>query len=296
MSLSRKLKEYYWKALPHFPYKLRYLLTWHTTKGGWPHLRSPQTYSEFIFRDNYYKRHDKHAFLADKYEVRKYVEERGLGDTLTKLYGVWDDANKINFDELPDRFALKCNHSCGMNIVCDDKSKLDISAVRKQLNEWLGMKHPEFFEHHYTKIKPLIICEEYLSDSDGNFPNDYKIHCVNGEPIYIQLCFGRTKDDVGKRVIYSLDWNDLHYVVQDYHYSEEAAPRPKALEEMIRDAAILSKGLDYARIDLYDLDGRVVFGEVTLTPMGGWLSYFTPEANKLMGDKIRENLKKQGRK
>ena len=92
------------------------------------------------------------------------------------------------------------------------------------------------------------------------------------------------------------DWNDLHYVVQDYHYSEEAAPKPKALEEMIRDAAILSKGLDYARIDLYDLDGRVVFGEVTLTPMGGWLSYFTPEANKLMGDIIRENLKKQGRK
>ncbi len=296
MFITRKLKDCYWKAQPHFPYKLRYLLLWHSIKGGWPNIFNPHNYSEFIFRDNYHKRHDKHAFLADKYEVRKYVVERGLGNTLTKLYGVWDDADKIDFAKLPDRFALKCNHSCGMNIVCDDKSKMDIPAVRKQLNKWLGMKHPRFFEHHYTKIKPLIICEEYLSDAEGNFPNDYKIHCVNGAPVYIQLCYGRTKDDVGKRVIYSLDWKDLHYVVQDYHYSEVEAPRPKALEEMIHDAAILSKGLDYARVDLYDLHGRVVFGEVTLTPMGGWLSYFTPEANKFMGEKIRENLKKQGRK
>lgn len=296
MYIIHKIKDLYWKALPHFPYKLRYLLLWRSIKGGWPSLNHPQDYSEFIFRDNFYKRHDDHAYLADKYEVRKYVEQCGLGGTLTKLYGVWDDANKIDFDKLPDKFALKCNHSCGMNIVCDDKSKLDIQAVRKQLNEWLVMRHPVFFEHHYTKIKPLIICEEYLSDSEGNFPNDYKIHCVNGKPVYIQLCFGRTKDDVGKRVIYSLDWKDLHYVVKDYHYSEEDAPRPKALAEMINDAAILSKGLDYARIDLYDLDGRVVFGEITLTPMGGWLSYFTPEANKMMGAKIKDNLYNQGRR
>ena len=296
MTIIRKLKNHLWKMLPHLPYKLRYLLTWHSVKGGWPNLHNPRDYSEYIFRDNFYKRHDSHAFLADKYEVRKYVEDRGLGNTLTKLYGVWDDANTIDFDKLPDKFALKCNHSCGMNIVCDDKSKLDLVATKKQMNEWLQSPHPEFFEHHYTKIKPLIICEEYLSDSEGMFPKDYKIHCVNGEPVFIQLCFGRTKDDVGKRLIYSLDWKDMDLVIHDYHYSEEMAPKPKALDEMIKDASILSKGLDYARIDLYDLDGRVVFGEITLTPMGGWLSYFKPEALKIMGDKIRENLKKRGRR
>lgn len=279
------------KIVGVFPWQVHYFITYSRVKR-FPNLFRPQNYSVYVFRDNILGRHNKHAYLADKYEVRKFVEERGYGNTLTKLYGVWDDANDIDFTKLPNEFALKCNHSCGMNIIVYDKSKLDLDKTRKQLNEWLKMKHPVFFEQHYEHIKPRIICEELIhNDVSGFFPMDYKIHCANGVPVYIQCCFDRAPTDPGRRVIYSTEWKDLHYVLQDSHYSDEQVARPKHLDEMLEMASKLSKGLEYARIDLYDTDKGVLFGEVTLSPMGGWFDYFTPEALNVMGDAIRNNNK-----
>ena len=285
-----QLTKLYMKVEKYLPFKLHYLFAFISAKKRWPHVGDKQDYSDYIFWDNFWGRHDDHAYLADKLRVRDFVEERGLGATLTHLIGAWDDANKIDFDSLPNQFALKCNHSCAMNIICYDKGSLDIDAARKQLNIWLQHKHPLFYERHYKKIKPMIICEELIpNDKDGFFPMDYKIHCANGKAVFIQCCFDRTEDSVGKRVIYSPSWENMHLIKSDYHYSDEEAPAPKHLNEMLQYAEVLSKGLKYARIDFYDTDDRVIFGEVTLTPMGGWLSYFKQEALDMMGKAIREN-------
>lgn len=289
----KKIKKIVWKVINNLPFKMRYFIYYRISVGTFPRILFPKDYRDFIFRDCFYGNHNKRAYLADKLEVRSFVEQRGLGNTLTKLYGSWDDASNIDFDALPNQFAIKCNHSCGMNIICFDKQKLDISSTRKQLNEWLRVKHPIFFEQHYNYIKPMIICEELIpNDRDGFFPQDYKIHCANGKPIFIQCCFERTESNAGRRVIYSPKWENLHYVIADEHYSDEDVKKPKHLEEMLRNAAILSEGLDYARIDFYDTDYRVIFGEVTLTPMGGLLSYFKQEAIDLMGESIRKGKKK----
>lgn len=274
------------------PNDIQYFIDYSRVKKRIPIIGFEKEYSDYIFWDNLLDRHSKHAYLADKYKVRDFVKERGLESSLTKLYGVWDDAKKIDFDTLPNQFALKCNHSCGMNIICSDKNSLNKENTIKQLNEWLNSKHPIYYEKHYKKIKPLIICEEYLSDSNGNFPYDYKIHCAGGKPIYIQCCFERTQDSPGKRAIYSLEWENLHFVKPDSSYSSLEIDKPKGLNEMIRQASILSAGLDYARIDFYDLDGRIIFGEITLSPMGGWLSYFTDEAQKMMANAIKISKKK----
>lgn len=274
------------------PLSIRYPIDFYRRKKRLPHLLFPKDYSDYIARDNYWGRHNKHAFLADKVEVRKYVEEKGLSDILVPLIGVWDNAELINFDSLPKQFAIKCNHSCGMNIICYDKSKLDIERTKTQLNDWLHQKHEIYYEQHYFRIKPMILCEELIpSNSDGYFPEDYKIHCTNGKPIFIQCCFERTTKDAGRRVLYSLDWKNLHMIENDSHYSDSDVDRPKHLKEMLEYASILSKGLDYARVDFYDTDDRVLFGEITLTPMGGWLSYFKQEALDVMGEAIRKNKK-----
>ena len=275
------------------PWKIWYYIDYASAKKKLPSFTNPQDYSDFIFRDNILGRHNHHAFLADKVAVRDYVRQRGLERTLTKVYGVWDDANKIDFSLLPHSFALKCNHSCATNIICLDKTKLDVEEARRKLNGWLKMKHPIQFEQHYQKISPLVYCEELIPcNEDGSFPTDYKIHCANGEPVFIQCCFERTTGDAGRRVIYDLNWSNLHYVVNDSHYTDEEFPMPIHLKEMLEYASILSKGLDYARIDFYDTPQRVIFGEVTLTPMGGWLSYFKQEALDVMGQKIRSNKNK----
>ena len=288
MNKTGAIREKVWNIVRPLPFHLRYFFTFCLTKRRFPHIILKKDYCDYIFWDCFWGRHDKHAFLADKLEVRKFVEERGLNSILTKLYGAWDDANKINFESLPNQFALKCNHSCGMNIICFDKSKLNIEETKKQLNEWLKMKHPVFQERHYFKIKPMIICEELIpNNEDGFFPMDYKIHCANGKPVFIQCCFERTDEDAGRRVIYDTNWNNLHYILNDSHYSNEEVERPKHLKEMLNAASTLSKGLRYARMDFYDTDSRVIFGEVTLTPMGGWLSYFKQEALDQMGKAIR---------
>lgn len=272
------------------PWRMLYIYEFITNKHKYPRFwGNKMDYSDYIFRDNFWGRHNKHAYLADKYKVREYVANRGLDKILTKLYGVWKNADDINFSMLPDKFALKCNHSCATNIICSDKSQLNIDEARAKLNGWLHMVHPIRYEQHYRFIHPLIICEELIPlNADGSFPTDYKIHCANGKPVFIQCCFERTTDDVGRRVIYDTEWNNLHLVVNDSHYSDEEFPKPKHLKEMLEYAGILSKGLEYARIDFYDTDDRVIFGEVTLTPMGGWLSYFKQEALDYMGKIIRE--------
>lgn len=280
------------KLFSMMPWQVKYYRMFRTEKGRWPRLLKPQDYSDFIFRDNLLGRHNRHAFLADKYEVRKYVEGKGLGDILTKLYGVWDDANKIDFNSLPNQFALKCNHSCGMNIICYDKNRLNENDTKASINQWLNERHRVFYEQHYLRIKPLVICEELIpNNKDGFFPMDYKIHCANGKPVFVQCCFERTTKDAGRRVIYSLEWENLHLIENDSHYSDSDVEKPKHLKEMIEYASILSEGLDYARVDFYDTDDRVLFGEITLTPMGGWLSYFKQEALDIMGDAIRKNKK-----
>lgn len=289
MNIIKIIKKIGWIIFDNLPFKLRYILMFYKEKKRFPRIKHPKDYCDYIFIDNYYGNHNIHAFLADKYKVRDYVEERGLGFLLTKLLSVWDDAEKIDFNKLPNQFALKCNHSCGMNIICKDKNNIDIEECRDKMREWLKEEHPIFFEQHYFHIKPLIIAEELIEcNADGTFPYDYKIHCANGKPIFIQLCYNRTDCSVGFRKIYSTEWEDLHYVVEDYHYSERNIPKPNHLKEMLEYASILSKGLSYARVDFYDTDSRVIFGEITLTPMGGLLTYFKQEALDVMGEEIRK--------
>jgi len=274
-------------SLPMF---VRYPIRFRIEKGHWPRLFSPRDYCDFIARDNYFGRHNKHAFLADKLEVRKYVEERGLSNLLVPLIGFWKDAGMIDFESLPNQFAIKCNHSCGMNIICYDKSKLDIEKTRKQLDNWMKQKHPIYFEKHYKHIKPMILAEALIpSNSDGCFPMDYKIHCANGKPVFIQCCFERTMEEGSKMVAYSTNWERLDYIAHTSHFKDKDVKKPKHLAEMLKDAAILSQGLKYARVDFYDTDDGVFFGEVTLTPQGGWLTNLTQEALDLMGEAIRNS-------
>jgi hypothetical protein len=290
--MIRRLKKLFFKLIEHSPLIIRHSFNFRLVKGHWPRLFCPKDYSDYITRDNIFGRHNKHAYLADKLEVRKYVKERGLEDILVPLLGSWDDASKIDFDSLPNQFAIKCNHSCGMNIICFDKSKLDIEATRKQLDQWLHEKHSVYFEQHYEYIKPMIIAEALIpSDEDGHFPTDYKIHCAGGKPIFIQVCIDRTEESVGHRVMYSPEWQKLPYIIHDYHYTDADIPRPNQLDEMLDIASKLSQGLDYARVDLYEVGGKsVLFGEITLTPMGGWLSFFTQEALDVMGQAIKKGI------
>ena len=207
---------------------------------------------------------------ADKYLVREYVKECGCEEILTKLYGVYDDANDINWDELPNKFVLKWNFGCGLNIICKDKSKLDEQEVKRKLNKW---KHNKFYlktsEMQYKKMNKKIICEEYLCDSKSNTLDDYKIYCFYGEVGPVMICIGRDK---GKPKFYYFDskFNWLKEYSQDGLNTEKLeVEKPKCFDKMIGYAKKLSKPFPLVRVDLYIVDNKVYFGELTFTPAAG---------------------------
>lgn len=216
--------------------------------------------------------------LADKYRVREFVRERGLEHILTHLYGVWDDATKIDFDALPEKFVLKCNHDSASTIIVDKTKAFDkgqiVSFYQKRLKQKFGYFN---CEPHYNKIHPLLIAEEFLNEDNSSFNSitDYKFWCFDGKVYYVSALFDRTKEMVSETV-YDLDWNAHPEFLKSYgHYKSEDGklPRPQRLNEMVEVASTLSKGFPCVRVDLYEINGKVYFGEMTFTPTGGRMGY-----------------------
>lgn len=216
--------------------------------------------------------------LADKYLVRDWIIEEIGEQYLVPLLGVWDNADEIDFDKLPNQFCLKANHGSGMNYVVKDKSKLtekDIKKLRKMMNVW--MQRPfgitTGLELQYLDIPRKIIAEKYIEQNDGNLL-DYKIHCFNGEPKIIQIIGDRDLEHhTGKEIFLDMNWQRGDLMYHTYGSYEKVPEKPKQYEELIRIAKTLSKDFRYVRVDLYIVHDHVLFGEMTFTPASGFTEW-----------------------
>lgn len=216
----------------------------------------------------------------------------GGAENLVKLYGCWIDANDIPFDDLPSSFVLKGNNGSGSNIIVSDKSKIDIPAVRRQLNKWIhttiGLYSAEL---QYMHIEPRIIAEELLPIEEGAISIiDYKIWCFNGKAEYIWVCSDRDNEsflytDV---MTYDREWNaHPEYSRFDKHYRKgKVLPKPNNLQDLLTRAEQLAAGFPCVRVDLYNIKGKVYFGEMTFTSDGGMMDYFTDEFLLLAGSRV----------
>jgi hypothetical protein len=218
------------------------------------------------------------ARCADKYEVRQYIHEMGLGQYLNDLIGVWDRPEDIVWRDLPEQFAIKCTHGCGYNILCKSKAELDTAKTSKQLNVWLKEKYGEFFaEAHYNKIKPRIICERYLG---GNLVN-YKFFCFYGEPRFMYIVQGSGAE---KRLTsYDMDRKIAPYK-QNFLPVIETEATLDGFQNMAEISRTLSRGFPFVRVDLYKIDGQVYFGELTFTPSAGMERFEPKEYDQKLGD------------
>ena len=270
------------KAAPVFGAKLLYFVRLHRL----PNLKNPQTFNEKTtwlklcdYNDN-----DLVSKCADKYAVREYVESKGCGEILNELYGVYDDFDEIDFDKLPSKFALKCVHGCAYNMIVDDKAKLDLDEARKRVAKWQKEKYGyATTELHYTKIKPRIIVEKYLRGENGKMPLDYKFYCMNGEVKCVLVCSERS--DKLKLSYYDLDWNRLHYEKPSWSPKSDIK-KPKNLKKMIEYAKKLSGDFPYVRVDLYNDDGKIIFGELTFTPACSCAPYYSEEGDRVLGEML----------
>lgn len=253
----------------------------------------PQTLNEKIQWLKLYSDTSLWVKCADKFLVREFVEQKGLGDTLVPLYGVYKSADEIDFSKLPQSFVLKTNNGSGDVIIVRDKNNVDEISIKEQIQKHLNRKFGRFTaEYHYLEIPPRIICEELLIDKSRPKEAliDYKIWCFNGEPYCIFTVSNRTKQNY-QMYLYDLDWNSIgegNLIYSKYsNKGVKELPRPQKLKEMIEYARILSKDIPQVRVDFYEINGKVFFGEMTFTSTGGYIGYFTHELLLKMGQLVK---------
>lgn len=268
-----------------FGQRANYVLRYYSNRHRLPNFKHPKNLSERILSSMLSKDFLKYADYADKVKVRDYVKSKGLENILLKQYGSWERAEDIPFESLPEKFILKANNGCGGHVICTDKSQLDIPATIDMMNEALkGAAHLKNTEPHYCAIKPLILAEQLMGDGTI-LPIDYKFYCIKGEVCFV---FVVSERETGvKFSSLDTDWNELPYINKEY-LPKQKPEKPDNLKEMVEVARKLSSDFEFVRVDLYDFQGKVYFGELTFSPLGGILSYFPMETLELLGKKFEE--------
>lgn len=247
-------------------------------------LDNPQTYNEKLHWMKLRYRNPLYTKLADKYEVREYIAKTVGEEYLIPLLGVYDSFDDIDFDKLPNQFVIKCNHDSGGLVICRDKSKLDIDATRKKINKSLKRNfYDTSREWPYKNIKPRIIIEKYMVDESGYELKDYKFFCFGGKARVLFLTSDRGTDEETKFDFYDIDFNHID-CKNGRPNSDKELKKPAKYEDMVRLAEKLSEGFPHARIDLYNINGRLYFGEITFFS-GSGLTPLEPEKwDRIFGD------------
>ena len=254
-------------------------------------LEDPKTFTEKQQWLKFYDQDPRKPIYSDKYLVRKHIEEiigRQYLIPLISIDGVefFEDAEKIDFNKLPNSFVLSCNHGSSMTILVKDKSKLSnkhIKRIKKQLNRWLTIElaYVNSFDFTYKGIKPGIIISQYLEDNSGSLC-DYKFMCFNGRPEFFWIDSDRFSSH--KRGTYSLGFEKLPFSFNEYQKGEYQ--RPENLELMIELAKKLCKGFILVRIDFYNINGSIYFGEMTFNSEAGKEHIHPKEYNLILGEKL----------
>lgn len=287
---ARKLLVFINKKAPVLVAKARYKKTF----GQSLNLKNPKNLNEKILWLSLYSDITEWSRLADKYSVREYVKEKGLSDILIPMYGVWDSISEIDWDSLPQSFVMKTTNGSGTNLIVKDKNAMDRRDSLTQVDKWLhqhtGVTTTEF---HYKDIKPRVIAEELLlNPSDiASFSTtliDYKVWCFNGKAQYVWACSNRVGIST-EVAMFDRDWNyhpEMSVFTEHYKEQSNLVPKPKNLLRMLEIAEILSKGFPVVRVDLYNLDGKIYFGEMTFTSLGGQMDFYTQDALLKMGNMV----------
>ena len=248
---------------------------------GYPlNLKNPKTFNEKLQWLKLNDRKPVYTTMVDKYEAKKYVAGLIGEEYIIPTLGIWDHFYEIDFDKLPDQFVLKTTHDSGGVVICKDKSKLDIKKVREKLENslknnfyWIGRECP------YKNVKPRIIAEQYMADD----LHDYKLFCFDGIPRMTLVCSERFTEGGLKEDFYDDVWNHLDVRRPKHGNVDFPIQRPKQYELMKTLAAKLSDKLPFARIDFYEINNKVYFGEITFYPTSGFEGFIPAEWDLELG-------------
>jgi hypothetical protein len=236
---------------------------------------------------NTYYKNQLITICADKYRVREYINECGCNEILNDLINAWDCVDDIDWESLPDKYVIKCNHGSGYNLICDDKKSFDIDNAKKKLRQWIKEDYWKLYaEVNYKYIKKKIICEKYIDTHDGLLPSDYKVYCFNGSAKLVLLCVGREQGHP-KFYFYDTNWNLIRCNEDSINASKDfSIEKPMGIDDIFYYAEMLSNPFPFVRVDFYLADGNAIFGELTFTPSGALDTNRLPETDIKFGSMV----------
>lgn len=242
------------------------------------------TFNEKLQWLKLYERKPEYTTMVDKYKVREYISKKIGEEYLIPLLGVWDNPDEIDFNALPNKFVLKCNHNSGLGMcICKDKSNLDVDKVKRELRR--GLKQDYYLtgrEWPYKNVQRKIIAEQFMKSDKGGL-TDYKVHCFNGVPKIVLVCKDRFTKTGLTEDFFDVEWNHLDLKRPKQNNSSTAIAKPNELDEILKLSAKLSKNIPFLRTDFYIIEGKVYFSELTFYPTSGFEKFEPEKWDEILG-------------
>lgn len=251
-----------------------------------PNLDNPTTYNEKLIWLKLHDKHDEYAQLVDKYEAKEFVRKLIGDEYIIPTLGIYNSFDEIDFDNLPNQFVLKTTHDSGGVVVCPDKSVFNKESARKKLEK--SLKNNYYYEHReypYKNVPPRIIAEKYMVDESGTELKDYKFFCFDGKCKMLFIATDRSIGDV-KFDFFDTEFNHLPFK-QGHPWATKEIKKPAGFEKMIKISEVLGKGFPHVRVDLYDINGKIYFGELTFFHFSGNVPFVPSEWDKKIGEWLK---------
>jgi len=285
---SQQIRFFILKVFDFIPDKLMIFIQYKVSTGRWLKLNNPKRFTEKIQWYKLYYRNNIITQCSDKYGVREFVSSKGLSNILVPLYGVYDNVEEINFESLPSKFVLKTTNGSHTNILCSNKNQLNIESTKETLKSWLNTWTSKMGrEWGYYNIKPRIIAEKLLPKDSNNDLIDYKFFCFNGEVFCLYVLVERFLESETKLGIFDTEFNLLPYRRSDIKGIISNIPKPENFNRMLAIAEKLSKDFPFVRVDLYNIEGVIYFGELTFYNASGYNGYESDEFDFILGEKFK---------
>lgn len=276
------------RIAPIIPDKLYLKMLYFATMGKILNLDNPVSFSEKLQWLKLYDRNPNYTKMVDKIEAKKYVASIIGNNYIIPTIAEYNSVEEINWESLPDQFVLKCTHDSGGIVVCSNKSELDIeSSINKLRNSLKKSYYPQNREWPYKNVKPRLICEKYMVDESGYELKDYKWFCFNGEVKALFIATDRNNpNEETKFDFFDADFNHLPFT-NGHPNSKRKIKKPKGFKKMKELASILSKGFPHLRVDFYDINGKIYFGELTFFHWSGLMPFYPDKWDYKFGSWIK---------
>lgn len=278
----------YWLSTHHLKTYLKcFYFNW---LYKWPNLDNPEDFNHWLMRTSWLNSKDINMRklipqCVDKYAVREYITKMGYADTLNELIGVYDNVDDIDWEKLPNKFVMKMNNASGRNYICTNKeeAKNQWKDIKAKFAEWLkdttfGWKSGEW---QYSLIKPRIVVEKFLENLGESSLIDYKFNVIKGKVYSCFVAYNRDNNDAHNRQVcfddYDRDWNRTDAIKDGWHINRKYIPKPQCFGRMVEMAEKCCENIPYCRFDVYEINRKILFGEMTFTPQGNVLEFYKDE-------------------